>query len=320
MPELPEVETVARTLAPEVCGRAIVRAELIGKSAWEGGIGPEALERVRPVICGTGRRGKLLLLFFQRAGEGVCSSRPTPKEPAVPDMSARWPLMYTAEGTVQAAEYFPKGAVWPGELAALAFHLRMTGRVFVFDAGVPAGPHTRAVFTLDNGKRLFFDDVRKFGRIRCVSLPELPAWNFWNTLGPEPLELTGEAFASRFASVRPVKTLLLDQSVVAGVGNIYACESLFRAGIRPGTPGRALSPSRLKTLHACLKEILLEAIRECGSSIRDYRTARGDAGAFQNHFRVYGRAGEPCLACGTTLHSVRIAGRTTVFCPRCQRG
>lgn len=322
MPELPEVETVARTLAPQVCGHAVTRMELFNRSTWEGGFRPEIFEQLRPVIRGTGRRGKLLLLLFQPKGEGG-SALPVPpagREPAIPDASMRWPLMYASSGTVQEADFFPAEAQWPGDLAALAFHLRMTGRVFVFDAETPPCPHTRASFTLDDGRRIFFDDVRKFGRIRGVSVKDLPAWKFWRSLGPEPLEMSADDFASRFASKRAVKTLLLDQSVVAGAGNIYCDESLFRAGIRPDAPGGKIGIPRLKKLHGCLKEVLLKAIQACGSSIRDYRTANGDVGAFQNSFRVYGRAGQPCPVCGAALRSVRVSGRTTVYCPRCQKG
>ncbi len=319
MPELPEVETVARTLAPEVCGHALVHVELFSERTWEGNLQPQAFDKLQPVIAGTGRRGKLLILLFQRkdAGDPLLPLLPLGE---IPGASARWPLLYTAGGAVQAAEYFPSVAEWPGGLAALAFHLRMTGRVFVFDAETSPGPHTRAIFTLDDGRRIFFDDARKFGRIRGVSVPELPSWKFWKALGPEPLEISAEEFASRFTSARAVKTLLLDQAVLAGVGNIYACESLFRAGIRPDAPGETLSLSRLKSLHACLKGVLLEAIRECGSTIRDYRTAQGYVGAFQNRFKVYGRAGQACLVCGKPLRSLRITNRATVYCPYCQRG
>ena len=124
--------------------------------------------------------------------------------------------------------------------------------------------------------------------------------------------MDADAFAACFAGRRgKIKALLLDQSVLAGCGNIYADESLFRAGIRPDA--QLVSADRLKRLHAALREVLLESIDACGSSIRDYRTARGDAGAFQNAFRVYGRSGETCLECGTPLESCRIAGRATVF-------
>ena len=107
--------------------------------------------------------------------------------------------------------------------------------------------------------------------------------------------------------------------MLAGVGNIYADESLFRARIRPDAKGCDIAPERLKALHKALVDVLLLSIRECGSSIRDYRTARGDVGAFQNSFFVYGRAGEPCRHCGTKLEAARVAGRATVFCPKCQQ-
>ena len=322
MPELPEVETVARTLAPQVCGHAIVRVEVFNRSTWQGAIRFEDVGPARPVVCGTGRRGKLLLLFFRSAGEGEKACLPASGEEGVlvPGASTLWPVMYTASGMVQGAEFFPAGAACPERLAGLAFHLRMTGRVFVFEEGRKPGPHTRAVFVLDDGRQIFFDDARKFGRVRAVSGPELPSWKFWSEMGPEPLEMSVEDFSSRFSSSRSIKSLLLDQTVVAGVGNIYADESLFRAKIRPDSPGRNISRTRLERLHTCLKEVLLESIRDCGSSIRDYRTASGDVGAFQNRFQVYGRAGDLCSRCGCTLRSTRIAGRTTVYCPRCQKG
>lgn len=177
---------------------------------------------------------------------------------------------------------------------------------------------------LDDGTRLFFDDARKFGYVRVLSPATLADWPFWNRLGPEPLELSSEAFATCFTGVGKtprrgkIKALLLDQSVLAGCGNIYADESLFRAGIRPDAQN--IAPPRLMRLHEALREVLLESIAACGSSIRDYRTARGDAGAFQNSFRVYGRAGQTCVTCGATLESCRVAGRATVFCPVCQKG
>ena len=155
--------------------------------------------------------------------------------------------------------------------------------------------------------------------MRGLCSAELDAWKFWRELGPEPLEISHQAFSVLFSSRKAVKALLLDQNVVAGVGNIYADESLFRAGIRPEARGCDIEGERLAALHAALVDVLLLSIRECGSSIRDYRTARGDVGAFQNSFYVYGRAGEECRICGTVLESSRVAGRATVFCPRCQK-
>ncbi|HIU18057.1 MAG TPA: bifunctional DNA-formamidopyrimidine glycosylase/DNA-(apurinic or apyrimidinic site) lyase [Candidatus Avidesulfovibrio excrementigallinarum] len=275
MPELPEAETIARTLAPLIRERVICGVMLRNPGSLDG---PEPLEAViGRRIAGTGRRGKLVLIRFAPvAGNAV-------------------------EG--------------------LAVHLRMTGRLFVYAPGEEPGPHTRAVFELSDGNRLFFDDARKFGCLRVLSPRSLASWPFWNTLGPEPLEIGPAAFVAQLAGRRTaIKALLLNQTVIAGIGNIYADESLFRAGIAPQSPASGLSTDRLGALHAALVEVLKESIEACGSSIRDYRTARGDAGAFQNAFRVYGRGGKPCVICGTPLEKGRVAGRTTVWCPHCQRG
>ena len=248
MPELPEVETVARTLEPLVAKRVITGVTLLNPGSLDG---PEPLAAViGRCIAGTGRRGKLVLIRFVPQSES--------------------------------------------SIAGLAVHLRMTGRLFVHAAGEVPGPHTRAVFELSDGNRLFFDDTRKFGCLRVISPRSLASWPFWNTLGPEPLEIGAEEFAALFAGRRTaIKALLLDQTVIAGIGNIYADESLFRAGIAPQSPASGISPEQLRKLHAALVEVLEESIAACGSSIRDYRTARGDAGAFQNAFRVYGRGGKP---------------------------
>ena len=314
MPELPEVETVARTLAPQVCGRRIVRISVLNAGTWQGATAAGDVETIRPCIRGVGRRGKLLLLHFGEDGTGQGD---TGAEIPVPTRVEQWPLIYSAAGIEQGRPAL-EGRT-RGEVTALAFHLRMTGRLFVYPQGTEPGVHTRVIFDLDDGRRLFFDDTRKFGQVRALCKQELDAWKFLRELGPEPLEISPQEFASCFKSRKAVKALLLDQAVVAGVGNIYADESLFRAGIRPDAKGDALSAERLEALHKALVEVLLLSIRECGSSIRDYRTARGDVGAFQNSFYVYGRGGEACRTCGTKLESSRVAGRATVFCPKCQK-
>ncbi len=305
MPELPEVETVARTLAPQVCGRRIAAVNVLNAGTWQGEVPASEVSAAGFVITAAGRRGKLLLLHLSRGAAALPASCPETEIP-VPSDASLWPLVYTAGGVVHGRPALDGKD--PGEVTALAFHLRMTGRLFVYPAGTAPEKHTRVVFTLDDGRLLFFDDTRKFGQVRALSTWEMERWAFWRELGPEPLEVSDEAFAARFSSGRAVKALLLDQSVVAGVGNIYSDESLFRAGIRPDAP-----------LHHALVEVLLESIRDCGSSIRDYRTARGDVGAFQNRFRVYGRAGEKCAVCGRKLASGRVAGRATVWCAHCQK-
>ena len=314
MPELPEVETVARTLAPQVCGRRIVRITVLNGGTWQGATEADKVAVLRPCIRGVGRRGKLLILHF---GEGALGQGEAVAEIPVPTSVEQWPLIYSAVGIEQGRPAL-EGKT-PEEVTSLAFHLRMTGRLFVYPQGAEPGPHTRVIFDLDDGRRLFFDDTRKFGQVRALSQQELDAWKFWRELGPEPLEISPQKFATCFKSRKAVKSLLLDQNIVAGVGNIYADESLFRAGIRPDAKGDTISVERLEALHKALVEVLLLSIRECGSSIRDYRTARGDVGAFQNSFYVYGRAGEDCRICGTKLESSREAGRATVFCPKCQQ-
>lgn len=297
MPELPEVETIARTLAPSVVGRSIVRVEIRNKGSWQGSLLPSFICAHGPRrIAGTGRRGKLLLIYFNtERGQTPC----TPKS------------LTLAAGM--------QTETWLDDIRALGIHLKMTGRVFVHPAGIAPTPHTRIIFHLDDDTQLFFDDARKFGLVRALNPTVLESWSFWQTLGPEPFDLNDAEFAHLFRHrSAAIKALLLQQNIIAGVGNIYADESLFRAGIRPDCPAKAISPDRLHVLRQVLVEVLEESIAACGSSIRDYRTANGDAGAFQNSFRVYGRAEQACTQCGAILHKMSVAGRTTVYCPHCQ--
>jgi len=278
MPELPEVETIARTLKPDAVGRVILRVEAPDQSA----LFPD-VEGFRTLVTGrriasVGRRGKLLLLRLDQ-GEGTA------------------------------------------DCALIAVHLRMTGRVVVLAPGVET-ERTRAVLHLSDGTRLVFADVRRFGSVHAFAAcgpGGIDSWPFYAGLGPEPLDLTAGGFSVRLGQGRArIKALLLDQTVVAGIGNIYADESLFRAGIRPDTPASAIGPEKRAALFAAVVAVLTQAIAENGSSIRDYRDAHGDAGAFQNHFRAYGRSGECCLVCGATMRSMRVAGRTSTYCPHCQ--
>ncbi len=212
----------------------------------------------------------------------------------------------------------------------LAVRLGMSGKLWMAVPGTEPEKHTHVLFDLggtgghgrepDRGIRLFFIDPRTFGSMRAIPGGGLDAWPAFAALGPEPLEVGPEDFAARFAGRSgKMKALLLDQNVVAGVGNIYADESLFRAGISPEARADRVSEARLVRLHAALQEVLAEAIAANGSSIRDYRDAHGDSGAFQNAFRAYGRHGQPCLACGTKLTKTTVAGRTTTYCRKCQK-
>ncbi len=202
----------------------------------------------------------------------------------------------------------------------LAVHLKMTGRLMVYEPGkpVPDDPYLRVRFSLDDGGILIFSDMRRFGWVWILNaqgLAELTA-----KIGPEPLDTDAKALAQCLAGRRArIKALLLDQSVLAGVGNIYADEALHRAGLRPDRPASDIPGKSLVCLCRELQSVLEQGIAENGASIRDYRDAGGNAGAFQNSFQVYGLAGTPCPRCGKQLEAVKVAGRTSTFCPVCQK-
>lgn len=209
----------------------------------------------------------------------------------------------------------------PSGPLVLAVHLRMTGGLTADLDSDEVRRFCRVRFELADSGFFVFTDIRRFGACMALTEAELASWPFFAGLGPEPLEIDEKDFVGRFQGRnRAIKAALLDQTVLAGVGNIYADESLFRAGVRPQAKAASLSAPRLQGLHRHLQEVLTQAIQENGSSIRDYRDAGGNAGAFQNSFQVYGRAGEECLRCGATLRGTRVAGRGTTYCPRCQKG
>ncbi len=188
----------------------------------------------------------------------------------------------------------------------LTIHLGMTGKLLV--AGKP-GPHTHGVFTLDDGL-LLYDDPRQFGRIALSGEPQL---------GPEPLDIGLDEFRTRLRRKARIKSLLLNQRFLAGLGNIYVDESLFAAGIHPLATAARLSAARAGRLHHAIREILTEAIASGGSSISDYVDAEGRQGWFQVRHRVYGREGQPCVNCGAPIRKMVVAQRGTHYCPRCQR-
>lgn len=270
MPELPEVEVIARGLNADVAGLRIESVEVPGLTRLS-----EPAETLVPKVVGrvierVRRRAKVLLADLDNG-------------------------------------------------STLAFHLKMTGRV-VHGPKRVAEKHDRILFFLSGGSLLSFADMRKFGYVRCFPAGELERWDFLLKVGPEPLETAPEVLAERVVKRNcAIKALLLNQSVVAGVGNIYADESLFRAGIHPETRGSRVGRARAVRLFTELQAVLRQAIAENGSSISDYVNAHGDAGAFQNSFNVYGRKGQPCKQCGGTLQATTVAGRTSTFCPACQR-
>lgn len=200
----------------------------------------------------------------------------------------------------------------------LVVHLRMTGRLLHRRPADPPDPHLRAVLSLDDGTELRFSDVRKFGRFWLVDDPARATAG----LGPEPLdegfsvELLAQALARRRA---PVKSVLLDQRRLAGIGNIYADEACFEAGIDPRRPAASLDAAEVRALHAAVRRVLLAGVESRGASFRDYADADGNAGAMQTRVKVFRRTGAPCYVCGTPIQRVKVAGRSTHFCPRCQR-
>jgi formamidopyrimidine-DNA glycosylase len=196
--------------------------------------------------------------------------------------------------------------------ARLVIHLGMTGQLTVAESDAPPRDHTHLVFTLDDGRELRFRDIRRFGSATLFATPEeLAAFFESSGLGPEPFGLDARYWRRRLAGAdRCLKAVLLDQRVVAGVGNIYADESLFEARLHPARRARDLGPAAANRLR--------QAVECRGSSIRNYVGGSGLNGDYQNEFRAYGRTGAPCLRCRTPLVRVRLAGRSTHFCPRCQ--
>ena len=204
----------------------------------------------------------------------------------------------------------------------LVVHLGMSGQLRLVDPATPFALHTHAVFDLDDGKQLRYRDPRRFGRLLLGTESALLEAKAMPPLGPEPIDPSfgADDLYQRFRNRKAlIKAVLLDQSTIAGVGNIYADESLYRARVRPDRVARSLSKGSVRRLHEALRLSLLIAIQNRGSSVDTYRDAWGEIGQQQEKLQVYGRAGEPCFTCGRPLSLVRIAGRSSVFCRRCQR-
>lgn len=287
MPELPEVETVVRTLAPHVLKRKILSMDEVRPCRV-----PESLpcsKAVGFVVAEVFRRGKFIVARLERAG---CEE-------------LFWVTHLRMTGSLMAYE----GAMRESEAASPGKYTRC-----VMELGARAGEATA-----EDGCRIVFNDVRTFGRIFLGNRKALEEWSSWKKLGPEPLSMGEDAFAKAIRGKRTIKSVLMDQHVIAGIGNIYADESLFAARIHPARTADSLSAEDKKRLYAELVRLLLLSIEECGSSIRDYHDANGNVGAFQNHFMVYGRGGEACHSCGARLKKVVLNGRGTVYCPRCQK-
>jgi len=208
-----------------------------------------------------------------------------------------------------------------GEGLLLVVHLGMTGQLRLVDPVAPLENHTHAVFFLDDGKQLRYRDPRRFGRLLLGTQQALLDAKKMPRLGPEPIdpEFAADELYRRLRKRRTaLKAVLLDQGAIAGVGNIYADESLHKARLRPDRIAGTVSKKSARRLHESLRESLQTAITNRGSSVDTYRDAWGEIGGQQEKLLVYGRAGEPCFTCGRPLSVIRIAGRTTVFCRHCQ--
>jgi formamidopyrimidine-DNA glycosylase len=200
---------------------------------------------------------------------------------------------------------------------SLVFHLGMSGRWRIDPTEIEK--HDHFLVETDDGRRLALNDARRFGSLDLVRTDELADWPAFKALGPEPLEITAEELRRRLASrTAPIKLLLLDQRIIAGLGNIYVCEALFRAGIHPKRLGGSISLERLNRLVPAIHDVLAEAIAAGGSTLRDFASPDGELGYFSKRFAVYDREGQPC-SCGGTVKRFVQGGRSTFYCPRCQR-
>ena len=199
----------------------------------------------------------------------------------------------------------------------LVFHLGMSGHWRVDPSEI--GRHDHFIVDTDEGRRVALNDARRFGSLDLVRTDQLAEWPPFVALGPEPFDITPEELRARLAGrSAPIKLLLLDQRIIAGLGNIYVCEALYRAGIHPNRKGGSISPERLRRLVPEIRDVLAEAIAAGGSTLRDFASPDGELGYFSKSFAVYDREGKPC-ACGGTVSRIVQGGRSTFYCPRCQR-
>jgi formamidopyrimidine-DNA glycosylase len=286
MPELPEVETIARGVDVRVRGARILHA-------WFGSHREPFKTPASQQHQGLEGR---IILGVERVGKHIVCNLGVPND-SFPKMQSK-------------PEAYLPSAQW-------IVHLGMTGRLLVTTPEAPVAPHTHARLTLASGGELRFVDPRRFGRLEFRDLGRIAGFG---APGSEPLIIQSADFAALFRGRRlAIKAALLNQTLLAGVGNIYADESLFRAGLRPRRPAGRLTRPQLERLRLALQEVLQHAIRLGGSSVSDYVDAEGVRGFFQLEHCVYQRTGEPCRVCKTPIKRIIVAGRSTHYCPDCQR-
>lgn len=266
----------------------------------------------------TVRRGLLARIVGRRI-DGLEVYDRRLRYPVRPRVLERWVVSREVEDVQRRSKYLVIHLEGNGRLL---IHLGMTGSLTLCDADRPKEDHVHVLFRLDDSRELRFRDPRRFGLVDAVTSSELGRDRRFSALGAEPLsdQFTGPEFYCRSrGSRRPVKTFLMDSTQVVGVGNIYASEALFRAGVHPRRAAGRLGRERWETLVASVRRVLSDAIDRGGTTIRDFHDARGEAGDFQDHLQVYDRAGEACLRCFGTVRRIVLAGRSTYYCPGCQR-
>lgn len=287
MPELPEVETIRSGLSERVIGQAIKHVDIL----WSKNLTIEQATSsiVGSTIADVRRRAKVLIIDLSNG-------------------------------------------------SSMLFHLKMTGQLVLVEKGGArlAGGHptasmaaklpdksTRVIFSFANGDQLFFNDQRKFGWIQVVPTADIDSHSLVGRLGPEPLSsaftLDGFTAVIKRHPKAPIKAVILDQTTVSGIGNIYADESLHLAKIHPATRAGDLKPAQIKRLHAAIITIIAAGIEHGGTSFSHYVTALGGKGDYLDQARVFNRTGQPCPVCGTTIQKIRVAGRGTHICPKCQK-
>ena len=348
MPELPEVETIARGLDKRVRGDVIESVWLGSKPQPLKSSAAEIMTVLESARIARVRRVGKHIVFDLKHGPSAARGRKKPRKEA---LNPPFVILSGAESPVhgqfcavekpasaaglnrrslrpssksprpragpvlsrEKACPEPNGeGLAPTRGAQWIVHLGMTGRMMVCNPQQAVEKHTHAIAKLGSGRELRFVDPRRFGRLSVTQ--------GFRAAGSEPLEIDVQHFVDLFRGRKtPIKSALLNQKLLSGVGNIYADESLFRAGIRPRRRAASLTQDDLRRLHGTVKEVLEEAIALGGSSVSDYVDADGEEGFFQLQHRVYGREGEPCLVCKTPVKRVVIAGRSSHYCPKCQK-
>lgn len=272
MPELPEIETLVRSLRPLLIGNRII-------TVWFSG---------QPL-----------------------------RFPLVPDDFDRWVISQEIHAVDRRGKYL---IIRLQNQAALVLHLGMSGRLSVVPAAAEIEKHTHVVFDLLNNRQMRYRDPRRFGLVEVVAPASLAAYVRFAHLGVEPLSaaFTAEYLLS-LRGRQSIKSRLMDAGFVVGVGNIYANEALFHAGVSPIRPVHSIDKAEAERIVQAVCKVLRDAIQRGGTTLNDFRSAEGEPGFFQLELSVYGRHEQPCLACGTAIKKITLAGRSTFYCPRCQK-